>query len=199
MGIHYDLPQMIKMGETELTKTLKMAGMLFLKNNLCDLIAPEVSVYPLRALNEQDHHRIIDLCGIGDKYTDYASRRENDPTSFRILRGIEIKISRGDFKNGFIHTGCNYHYLLVPKGLVNKSEVDTKIGIIEYDQENFSVKKVQMKYWFKGFDIIRPPKFQKISERMLKHVEYQIAWCATNQMLQWARKQLDGSYTKKGN
>lgn len=27
-----------------------------------------------------------------------------------ILRGIEVKVSRGDFKNGFICSGCNYHY-----------------------------------------------------------------------------------------
>lgn len=176
--------------ETELTKTLKKAGMLFLKNNLCDLIAPEVKVWPLRTLEEVGKHRIIDLCGAGNKYTEYASRKENDPTRFRILRGIEIKVSREDFKNGFIHTGCNYHYLLITKGLIKNSEVDNKIGIIEYDQEHFSVKKVQMKYWFKGFNVIRPPQFQKITEQMLKYVENQIARCATNQMLQWAREDL---------
>ncbi len=193
MHIYYET--VTKMGETKLTKTLKMAGMLFLKNNLCDVIAPEVKVWPRRNLlepNPQDRHRIIDLCGIGSKYVPAKNPESKWATMDKIsvLRGIEIKQSRGDFKNGFIHSGCNYHYLLFPKGLIKKSEVATQIGLIEFDPELFSVKKVGMKYWFKGFKVIRAPRFQELSERDFNYAAGQMAWCATNQMLRWAKEQL---------
>jgi hypothetical protein len=169
------------MGDSQLTKTLKRAGMLFLKNNLCDLIAPEVKVRN-RKLLESNHHHIIDLVGIGDKYTKDGK--------IRVSRGIEVKISRSDFKNGFIHSGCNYHYLLVSKGLVKKSEVSYYIGIIEYDEETFSVFKWRTKYLLTGFKVIRPPIFQKLSERDFNYVQGQMAYCASLGLLRTAREQL---------
>jgi len=107
-----------------------------------------------------------------------------------ITRGIEIKISRGDFKNGFIHSGCNYHYLLFPKGLIDKQEVAPQIGLIEFDQEIFSVRRWGMKYHFEGFKVRRHSRYQKISERNYNYVTGQMAYCATLQMIQWARDNL---------
>lgn len=184
------------MGETPLTKRLKMASMLFLKNNGCDEIAPEVKIYPARHLfsndNPLDKHNIIDVCGVGVKY-----RQNPDPydsmIKVPIIRGIEIKISRGDFRNGFIHSGCNYHYLLFPKGLVKKEEVKPEIGLIEYDPETFSVRKGLMKYLFNGFKVIRAPRFKEISDRDFNYVRGQIAYCASLQMLQWARDTLQSN------
>ena len=88
-----------------------MAAMLFLKNHLCDEIAPEVKIYPARTLfnkNPMDRHHSIDVCGVGVKYR--HSQNPHEPMIKEpIIRGIEIKISRGDFRNGFIHSGCNYN------------------------------------------------------------------------------------------
>ena len=180
------------MGETQLTKTLKMAAMLFLKNHLCDEIAPEVKIYPVRTLlnnRKMDRHHTIDVCGVGVKYR-YSQNPRESMIKEPIIRGIEIKISRGDFRNGFIHSGCNYNYLLFPKNLIKKDEVVKSVGLIEYDPETFSVKKVGMKYWFNGFKVIRVPRYKKISESEFSYVRGQIGYCATIQMLQWAREQL---------
>ena len=50
-----------------------------------------------------------------------------------ILRGIEVKVSRADFRNGFFCTGCNYNYLLTPMRLVSPSILPTGVGLIEYN------------------------------------------------------------------
>jgi hypothetical protein len=185
------------MGESKLTKTLKMASMLFLKNQLCDEIATEVKIYPTRlVLNPMDKHYTIDVCGIGVKYR-HSQNPNESMIKEPITRGIEIKISRGDFRNGFIHSGCNYNYLLFPKGLVSRDEVESSVGLIEYDDETFSVKKgVLGKYYFNGFKIIRSPRYKVTSDREFSYLRGQIGYCATNQMLRWARDQLQNKRGK---
>ena len=57
---------------------------------------------------------------------------------YNILRGIEVKVSRSDFKNGFICSGCNYNYVLTPMRVLAQYEVPSGVGLIEYNKHKFS-------------------------------------------------------------
>ena len=84
---------------------------------------------------EMDNKKVIDVVGIGLKHLPLKRVRfkngEYDhfhipdyrryECAFNVLRGIEVKVSRSDFKNGFICTSCNYNYVLTPMKLVSPS------------------------------------------------------------------------------
>ena len=102
------------MSNAEITKILTKIGILYLKANGCFIIAPEAQVRrTTRSLvpDELDNHKIIDLLGVGKKYIPYDKQVENErgykQSYFEVLRGIEIKVSRSDFKRGFVQSGCN--------------------------------------------------------------------------------------------
>jgi len=193
--------------DRETTEILTKIGYLFLGNQDCHRISTEVRVYTWDDRNyeiEQDKHRIIDLIGVGYKYlspSEQYKRTVNigeheyieNVVKEKILRGIEVKVSRSDFKRGFIHVGCNYNYLLIPKGLVDLSEVDTNIGVIEVDLNVFSIVKHRRPYkdQLKGVTVIRNPRFKKISERALSYAEADMSNKLTNQVLRWLKKELD--------
>ncbi|NIN53507.1 MAG: hypothetical protein GTO23_10200 [Nitrososphaeria archaeon] len=106
----------------------------------------------LKRFHELDNHTVIDVCGVGLKYFPHSKRhlRQGDFHDFdlanpqkyeyghNILRGIEIKVSRSDFRNGFICSGCNYHYVLTPMRMLAPYEVPKGVGLIEYNKYKFS-------------------------------------------------------------
>jgi hypothetical protein len=89
-----------------------------------------------------------------------------------ILKGIEVKISRSDFKNGFICSGCNYHYLLTPIRLVAPYEVPEGVGLIEFNKYKFNCKlnphledyPESKPFKIKGLKIIKRPRFHYIPQ-----------------------------------
>ena len=183
------------MSKTDLTKQLTKIGYLHLKNKGCYAISTEVKVYVWSKRdwsNKQDRHWAIDLLGFRHKYLPHNKQytNENGKNIYRIpiLDGIEIKTSRADFRNGFIHTGCHYNYILIPKGLVNKNEVHKDIGIIEVDLENFKLKKHSPPY--SGFDLIgvnyiRTAKGRELSENQIAYAQRQFDTTLTNQVSRW--------------
>jgi hypothetical protein len=85
-----------------------------------------------------------------------------------ILKGIEVKVSRNDFKNGFICSGCNYHYILSPMRLIAPHEIPKGIGLLEYNKYKFSFKSnPQLEnypqsnpFQIKGLRLVKKPRFR---------------------------------------
>lgn len=61
--------------------------------------------------------------------------------------GYEIKVSRGDFlqdnKWHLYLQYCNEFYFVVPKGLISKEEIPENVGLIYYNPDNKTLKKVR--------------------------------------------------------
>ena len=131
------------MGESELHSFLKKLGMAWLYNQGCHMVADESSVYKdYGERHELDNHRFMDALGVCKKYVPYHLRpsgKKYEDYYQNILRGIEVKISRSDFKNGFVTTGCNYHYLLTPMRLVSPAELPKWVGLIEYNKYKYEI------------------------------------------------------------
>jgi len=86
----------------------------------------------------QDSKWIIDVLGMGqvnvmekdDQYDNTFYQPMKKVGTETLLRGVEVKVSRSDFNNGYVQTGLNFHYLLCPELLVKKSEVPKHIGLL---------------------------------------------------------------------
>lgn len=91
---------------------------------------------------------------------------------YNILRGIEVKVSRSDFRNGFVCSGCNYHYLLTPMRLVAPYEVPKGVGLIEYNKYKFSCElnadksdlPSERPFRIKGLRVVKRPVFKNIPQ-----------------------------------
>jgi len=117
------------MGESDLHAYLKQVGAA-----LCR--------YGQQMIHDLDDHHIVDVCGIGERFYNFndssLGRGEYEVTR-NILRGIEVKVSRSDFRNGFICTACNYNYLLTPMRLVAPWEVPKGVGLVEYNKCSLNI------------------------------------------------------------
>ena len=141
--------------------------------------------------NKLDRHTVIDLLGVGRKYIPLTKQVKDEKgyreSSFDVLRGIEIKVSRADFKRGFIQTGCNYNYLMFPKGLIERDEVPKGVGVIAVDVDNFSWSKHGTRYYLKGIETLRSPRFKAVPEIYFNYAVRQMPEACSNQMVRWAR------------
>lgn len=88
-----------------------------------------------------------------------------------VLRGVEVKVSRSDFRNGFVCSGCNYHYLLTPMRLVAPYEVPTGVGLIEYNRFKFSCEMNEegvdgrgRPFKLQGLRVVRRPSYRNIPQ-----------------------------------
>lgn len=92
----------------------------------------------LKKNHDSDSKWIIDVLGIGEKnvmardisWNNTAYQPMKKVGTETLLRGIEVKVSRNDFRNGYCQTGLNYHYILCPELLVKKSEIPKHIGLL---------------------------------------------------------------------
>jgi len=204
------------------TELLTKIGYLQLTKMECKYVSTEVTVpwYLIKELDSADvyvknrRHTRIDLVGIQFEYLPLSKQytekvyievldKEIGKKVIKkpILRGIEIKVSRSDLKNGFIHLGCHYNYLMTPKGLIkSKNEIDKRVGIIEVDLDIFEVKKYHPPFSgisdLVGLKIIRRPKRSPVSEVAVERVLAQIPRTLTNQTRNWLVKELERSKTK---
>ena len=132
------------MGESDLHSFLKKVGAAFLLNQGCFLVDTEVPLtrFGQRRLGELDDHHIIDVCGVGERLSrapraltlEEGLGGYNCEVAENVLRGVEVKISRSDFRGGLICSGCNYHYVLTPMRLVSPWEVPRGVGLIEFNR-----------------------------------------------------------------
>ncbi len=195
------------MKDREKTDLLTKICYLYLRDIGCFEIGTEIHIpyYGLRDYtNEADKHYKIDLVGINWKYLppskQYMKKIETEAYSWDhkvikkpILRGIEIKVSRSDFKNGFVHVGCNYNYLMTPLGLVDKKEVHKGIGIIEVDLNNLSIRKLSPPWYgvnINGITHLRKPTFKEVPDAIFSKIRGQIGYRLTLQTALWVRDEL---------
>ena len=183
------------MTETETHRFLKEVGMAFLYNQNCFLVATEVSVNPhgKRLDSSLDKHFIIDVCGVGEKYIPYTPWRDPETYKHNVVRGLEVKVSRSDFKNGFVCSGCNYNYLMVPEGLVWSCEIPKELGIIKVDAKNFKATfqpPPTARFNFQGLRILRKPTFKKIEQYQIDNAISSISKRSTAQLILELAKRL---------
>jgi len=161
------------MGESDLHYFLKMIGMAYLYNQNCHLVATEAYVYSSKGKkHDLDSHSYIDILGVGKKFIPYFNRPKTvsifseDYKSYDdVLRGIEVKVSRSDFYNGFVTTGCNYHYLLTPMRLINVKELPGWFGLLEYNKYKFNIKGGRLgRFGIEGLRVVKKPVFQDITD-----------------------------------
>jgi hypothetical protein len=96
-----------------------------------------------------------------------------------VLRGVEAKVSRSDFKNGFICSGCNYNYVLTPIRLVSPSLLPRGVGLIEYNRYKFSCEPSddpkRRPYRMSGLRVIRRANYRELPRFQVDHAIAAIA------------------------
>jgi hypothetical protein len=141
---------------------LKKVGVAFLLNQGCFMVDTEVS------LSRFGQRRLIDVCGVGERLREVRGLSHGEERGLyeageNILRGVEVKVSRSDFRSGFVCTGCNYNYLLTPMRLVAPWEVPQGVGLIEYNKHKFSVEPTdEDRLTFTGLRVVRKASFRSI-------------------------------------
>jgi hypothetical protein len=161
------------MGESDLHSFLKKVGAAFLLNQGCFLVDTEVPLtrFGQRRLGELDDHHIIDVCGVGERLSraPRALTLEEGLGGYKcevvenVLRGVEVKISRSDFRGGLICSGCNYHYVLTPMRLVSPWEVPRGVGLIEFNRYKFSAENIEEgRIRLRGVKVVRKPTFRSV-------------------------------------
>ena len=157
------------MGESDLHAYLKQVGAAFLMNQDCFLVDTEVRLcrHGQQMIHPLDDHHIVDVCGVGERFynlKDNSLGRGEYEVTRNILRGIEVKVSRSDFRNGFICTACNYNYLLTPMRLVAPWEVPKGVGLIEYNKYKFKVELTEEnKFKFEGLRVVKKSQYRTIT------------------------------------
>ena len=150
----------------------------------------------LERYTEMDNKKVIDVGGIGLKHLPLKRVRfkngEYDhfnlpdhrryECAFNVLRGIEVKVSRSDFRNGFICTSCNYNYVLTPMKLVSPSIIPKGVGLIEYNKYKFKVEVNEERevlndrpFKIHGLKIIKRPTYRHIPQFQIDHAIAKIA------------------------
>ena len=186
-------------GESPRHAFLKQVGKLWLYNQLCHSVETEVALNHLGLLRycELDNKKVVDVVGVGLKYFDYRRRKIQDEEygdfkmynpeqyviGYNVLRGVEVKVSRGDFRNGFACTGCNYNYLLTPMRLVSPGVVPRGVGLIEYNRYKFSCEPVDQDdgnlgrrpFKLRGLRVVKPATYRHLPQFHIDHVIEQIS------------------------
>jgi hypothetical protein len=186
-------------GESARHAFLKEVGKLWLYNQLCHSVETEVALNHLGLLRYcgLDNKKVVDVVGVGLKYFDYRRRKiqeeecmgfklenpEQYVIGYNVLRGIEVKVSRGDFRNGFACTGCNYNYLLTPMRLISPGIVPRGVGLIEYNRYKFSCEPLEVDeenpgrrpFKLLGLRVVKPAAYRPLPQSHIDHVLEQIS------------------------
>lgn len=167
---------MLSLVESRLHGFLKKVGMAFLINQGCFLVDTEIplTMFGQRRLHDLDGHHVIDVCGVGERFftpdEGYSDERGRGDYELKrnILRGVEVKVSKSDLRNGFVCSGCNYNYLLAPMRLVPPSALPRGVGLVEYNRYKFSAELVgDDRFCFEGLRVVRNPSFKRVRHYMV--------------------------------
>jgi len=176
------------MGETSMHSFLKQVGMLFLLNQGCHTVETEVALNQLglQRLGEIDNKKVVDVLGVGLRYGP-VSRAETqegcddfslpEPGAYdvglNVLRGVEVKVSRGDFRNGFVCTGCNFNYVLTPTRLVSPGLLPRGVGLVEYNRYKFRCEPSEeaegRPFRLEGLRVVRRALHRRIPRFQVDH------------------------------
>ena len=192
-------------------------GEVFLYNLGCHTVEKEVKLNQLGLLmlDGLDNKKVIDVIGIGIKYFPTSRRRlkqeEYDEFSleseeqyeygYNVLRGVEVKVSRGDFKNGFICTSCNYNYVLTPMKMISPSTLPRGVGLIEYNRYKFSCEpnddqvKASRPFSIHGLRVIKKAAYRNIPQFHIDHAIAEIAKKSSETRIESALSNLSDKIT----
>lgn len=192
------------MGESPRHMYLKQVGKLWLYNQMCHMVDVEVKLNQLGLLRylELDNHKVVDVIGVGLKYFPWKRRKIQDEEyddfelskpeqydiGYNVLRGIEVKVSKSDFKNGFICTSSNYNYVMAPTKLVSPSIVPKGVGLIEFNRYKFSINEnederpTSRPFNITGVRVVKRATYRHIPQFHIDHVISMIAQRATSNM-----------------
>jgi hypothetical protein len=168
--------------ESSLHNFLKTVSLAYLYKIGCFMVAEEIPLTRMgqKRLYELDNHFIIDGCGIGERF---LPERNKKTFLKNILKGIEVKISRNDFWNGFICSGCNYNYVLTPMRLVSPKEVPRGVGLLEYNKFKFDYKVTKEgELSIKGLRLVKKPRYVRIPQYQIDNATMEIACRYTGNM-----------------
>ena len=177
---------------------LKQVGKLWLYNQMCHTVDTEVKLNKLGLLKylELDNKKVIDVVGVGLKYFPWSRRKIQDELyddfeldtpeqyeiGYNIIRGIEVKVSKSDFKNGFICTGTNYNYVLTPTKLISPSLLPKGVGLIEYNRYKFKVTEKELEentalrpFKIEGLRVVKRAQYRNLPQFHIDHVVAMIA------------------------
>ena len=160
-------------------KHLKKIAVIWLLNQGCFLADAEVplSQVGLIRYSNLDNKTVVDAAGVGLRFSKDNGRSkiseqfdssilESAEVGECILRGIEVKVTRGDYRSGFACSGCNYHYILTPLKLLAPSEVPKGVGLIEYNKYKWSCEldttHPDRPYRITGLRILKHPVYRQI-------------------------------------
>ena len=173
--------------------------MAFLLNQECFLVSPEVPLgrWGQATMDEASRNRVIDVCGVSDIFSPYDTYHPGDSDheshcvlecKRNVLRGVEVKVSRSDFRSGFMASGCNFNYLLAPMRLVATHEVPRGVGLIEYNKHKFGCNlSPDGIFRFDGLRIVKRPEFRKVPQNQIDNAT---AWIARRSL----RQQIDSIF-----
>lgn len=180
------------MGESPRHLYLKQVGKLWLFNQMCHMVDTEVKLNQLglHRYFELDNKKVIDVVGVGLKYFPWRKRKIKDEEyddfelpkpdqydiGYNVLRGIEVKVSKSDFKNGFICTSSNYNYVLAPTKLVSPSIMPKGVGLIEFNRYKFNIEEnqdegpVSRPFKMEGVRVLKRAQYRHIPQFHIDHV-----------------------------
>lgn len=192
------------MGESPRHLYLKQVGKLWLYNQMCHMVDIEIKLNQLglHRYLELDNKKIVDVIGVGLKYFPWKRRKIQDEEyddfelskpeqydiGYNVLRGIEVKVSKSDFKNGFICTSANYNYVMAPTKLVSPSSVPKGVGLIEFNKYKFSVEEndderpTSRPFNMTGVRVVKRAQYRHIPQFHIDHVISMIAQRATSNL-----------------
>jgi len=177
------------MGETAMHLFLKQVGRLFLLNQGCHTVETEVALNQLgiQRLGELDNKKVVDVLGVGLRYGPLSrtGAQEGDQEGLSLpqpgiydvglnaLRGVEVKVSRSDFRNGFVCAGCNLNYVLTPTRLVSPGLLPRGVGLVEFNRYKFSCEPSEeaegRPYRMKGLRVLQHPVYRSIPQFQVDH------------------------------
>jgi hypothetical protein len=180
-------------------------------------VAKEVKLNQLGLLmlDDLDNKKVIDVVGIGLKYFPTIRRwlrqeefdefsldsEERYEYGYNVLRGIEVKVSRGDFKNGFICTSCNYNYVLTPMKMISQSTLPKGVGLIEYNRYKFSCEpnhnqiKASKPFTICGLRVIKRASYRNLPQFHIDHAIAEIANKSSETRIEGAFSSLSSKIT----
>ena len=176
---------------------LKQVGKLWLYNQMCHMVDTEIKLNQLglERYLELDNKKVIDVIGVGLKYFPWKRRKIQDEEyddfelykpeqydiGYNVLRGIEVKVSKSDFKNGFVCTSANYNYIMTPTKLVSPSIVPKGVGLIEFNKYKFDVgetndeREGSRPFKIRGVRVVKRATYRHLPQFYIDHVISTIA------------------------
>lgn len=121
---------------------LKNVARLYLVERGLYYVGTEIFVSGLH--DEHSNKKIIDCVGVDKK----------QETSY----GIEVKISRADFKSGY-GTRCNYNYVMCPTGMIDKSELPNYVGLLYVDADKVQFVTNAKEKRLRGTDVVKKARY----------------------------------------